>query len=354
MAEHGEVGHTGRFVLVTWAAGGNVAPAASLARVLSDRGHDVRILGPQVLRERFESVGYTFRPFARAHEPGRMDIDVFDDHLLGWTRYITGSRLADDVAEELARRSVDAVVVDAFLSAGLAAAEQPHSPPPPSCTSSTGRRWRGRRLHSGTRRGPLVDATRAHLGLPPLPSGSPLLRTVWGKADLALACTPEEFDHPLEDRPANVRYVGPILDRPPDVRSELPRSLVVVSFSTTNMDRARYCSGSSTPVRPSTSTWCARSGGIGVEGLRIPGNATVHEWLPHRELLARTSAVVTHAGLSTVMHALANGVPTVCLPMGRDQPYNAERVATLELGLDLEVGSSVEEIQAAVVDVLGD
>ena len=345
---------SGRFVMVTWAAGGNVAPAAGLARVLRERGHEVRVLGPLVLQDRFAEAGCTFRPFVRAREPGPMDVDVFDDNLLGWTRYITGSRLADDVAEELVRQPVDVVVVDAFLSAAMAAAEQARLPIAalvhvlyaPSVEGPSATQWDPSR--------PLVEATRAHLGLAPLAPGSPLLRSVWERADLSLACTPEGFDYPLADRPATVRYVGPILGQAPDERSETLRPMVLISFSTTNMRQG--------PVLQRALDACASLdvdvvctlGGIAADDLRVPGNATAHDWLPHRELLARASAVVTHAGLSTVMHALASGVPMVCLPMGRDQPLNAERVATLGLGCDLDPEAAVEEIRAAVVGVLSD
>jgi UDP:flavonoid glycosyltransferase YjiC (YdhE family) len=70
------------------------------------------------------------------------------------------------------------------------------------------------------------------------------------------------------------------------------------------------------------------------------------------EVLSRASAVITHAGLSTVMSSLANGVPLVCMPMGRDQPFNADRVAALGLGRHISDESSVSIIRGAIEDVL--
>ena len=64
--------------------------------------------------------------------------------------------------------------------------------------------------------------------------------------------------------------------------------------------------------------------------------------------------MVTHAGLSTVMTALAAGVPMVCMPMGRDQPLNAQRVGTLGLGIELSPEASADAIRDAVEGVLGD
>jgi len=95
-------------------------------------------------------------------------------------------------------------------------------------------------------------------------------------------------------------------------------------------------------------------GGVSVGDLRPPRNTTVRNWVPHMAVLPHTSAVITHAGLWTIMSALANGVPLVCMPMGRDQPLNADRVAASGAGRHLSSESSVDAIRAAAEDVLGD
>jgi UDP:flavonoid glycosyltransferase YjiC (YdhE family) len=66
------------------------------------------------------------------------------------------------------------------------------------------------------------------------------------------------------------------------------------------------------------------------------------------------SAVVTHAGMSTVATALAAGLPMVCLPQGRDQPLNAARVEELGAGVMLAPDAAPAELAAAVRTVLGD
>ena len=43
-------------------------------------------------------------------------------------------------------------------------------------------------------------------------------------------------------------------------------------------------------------------------------------------MLPHAALVVTHAGWQTINAALADGVPLVCVPDGRDQPDNAARV----------------------------
>ena len=52
------------------------------------------------------------------------------------------------------------------------------------------------------------------------------------------------------------------------------------------------------------------------------------------------------------MAALAHGVPLVCMPMGRDQDTNAERVSAVGAGATLSPAAAPEEIGAAIKNVL--
>jgi UDP:flavonoid glycosyltransferase YjiC (YdhE family) len=71
-------------------------------------------------------------------------------------------------------------------------------------------------------------------------------------------------------------------------------------------------------------------------------------------LLPRASLVVTHAGLGTVMAALAHGVPLLCMPLGRDQFFNASRVEAIGAGRAIGADAGVEAIAAAVRALLHD
>ena len=69
--------------------------------------------------------------------------------------------------------------------------------------------------------------------------------------------------------------------------------------------------------------------GIPPEALgEVAGNVRVGGYLPQARILERASAVVSHGGYNTVSAALGAGVPLFLLPMGADQPYNAERCIT--------------------------
>ncbi len=343
----------GRVLIVVWAAGGNVLPAAGLARALVARGHEVRVLGPPVLRDRFKRGGSEFCPFERAQQPHLMEEEVYDDNLLAWTRFLTGKRLAEDVSAELQRKHADVVVVDAFLPAGLCAAEREGIPAvallhvlyQPSVSGDIAEQWDSA--------WPMVSTTRARLGLAPLESSSSLISALWSKAAAVLVCVPQSFDYESPEQTANVHYVGPIFDDPPGKPTGRDGSAVLVSFSTTDMRQAGAVQRSLDALSGLDVRVVCTLGGVRVDGLRIPPNATVFDWLPHSEILPRTSLVVTHAGLSTVMTSLAAGVPLVCLPMGRDQPHNAERVSALGLGVSVGYDADANDVEAACAEVLG-
>jgi UDP:flavonoid glycosyltransferase YjiC (YdhE family) len=72
----------------------------------------------------------------------------------------------------------------------------------------------------------------------------------------------------------------------------------------------------------------------------------------HDALLPECAAVVTHGGLGTTLRALAHGVPLLMLPLGRDQPANAMRVAELGAGIALDAGATAEQIRAGVAQLV--
>jgi UDP:flavonoid glycosyltransferase YjiC (YdhE family) len=86
-----------------------------------------------------------------------------------------------------------------------------------------------------------------------------------------------------------------------------------------------------------------------------PPNVRVERFVPQAALLARAAAAVTHGGSGSVVGALAHGVPVVVLPLGADQPDNAERVEALGAGVVLDAAAaSADRIAAAVEAVLAE
>lgn len=86
-----------------------------------------------------------------------------------------------------------------------------------------------------------------------------------------------------------------------------------------------------------------------------PGADHVHvaRYLPQALLLPHCDVVVNHGGSGTVVNPLALGVPLVLLPMGADQPWNADRCEALGVGVVLDpLTASPTDIGAAVAQVL--
>ncbi|HYI98433.1 MAG TPA: nucleotide disphospho-sugar-binding domain-containing protein, partial [Thermoleophilaceae bacterium] len=66
------------------------------------------------------------------------------------------------------------------------------------------------------------------------------------------------------------------------------------------------------------------------------------------------SVAISHGGHGTTVKALAAGVPTLVLPLGRDQPDVGARVEHSGAGLRLKQSAKPAAIAAAVADLLED
>ncbi|HEY1015360.1 MAG TPA: glycosyltransferase [Herpetosiphonaceae bacterium] len=86
-----------------------------------------------------------------------------------------------------------------------------------------------------------------------------------------------------------------------------------------------------------------------------PANVRIERYVPQGLVLPRCAAVVSHGGSGSVIGALAHGLPAVLLPMGADQPHNADRCVVLGVAVALDpVAATPAEVAAAVSAVLDD
>ena len=88
------------------------------------------------------------------------------------------------------------------------------------------------------------------------------------------------------------------------------------------------------------------------DDLRVPANVLGRSFVPHRAVLPHAQLVITHAGLGTVMAALAHGVPLVCIPLKNDQYENAARVRASGAGLWVGRHATRRSLRRAILDVL--
>jgi len=157
---------------------------------------------------------------------------------------------------------------------------------------------------------------------------------------LQISQQPETFEFPRRELPKQVRFVGPL--RLPDGYQPVPfpwerldkRPVIYASLGTlqnriagTFRAIAEACDGLDTQLVISTGH------GIAPATLgELPGHPVVVAYAPQLELLRRSSVAVTHAGLNTVLDAMAAGVPMVAVPITNEQPGIAARVAWVGTG----------------------
>ena len=86
-----------------------------------------------------------------------------------------------------------------------------------------------------------------------------------------------------------------------------------------------------------------------------PANVHIERYLPQAVLLPHCDLVVSHGGSGSVIGALAHGLPMVLLPLGADQPLNADRCATLGVARLLDAVSATPPlVREAVTSVLAE
>lgn len=156
--------------------------------------------------------------------------------------------------------------------------------------------------------------------------------------------------------PANVRHVGPALEEVDDLAwSPPPAPVVVANLGTTDMGEG--------PVLQKLLDACA---GLDVRVVatvgdhldpatfQVPPNAVVTPLRPHSTLLPHADVFVGHAGHGGIIAALAHGLPVVCIPLDRDQPHNARRVAATGAGVVIDTGAPLAAFRGTVDAALRD
>ena len=204
----------------------------------------------------------------------------------------------------------------------------------------------------------VMNRQRAAWGLKPLKRSTDMLSTLAQIAQL-----PRGLEFATAPRSENLYYTGPWVDARQRPTVEFPwerldgRPLVYASLGTLQ-------NGSEKPFRTIAEACCgldvqlvlSLGGGMEPERLgQLQGNPVVVKYAPQLELVKRAAAIITHAGLNTVLETLAEGVPMVALPQGNDQPGVAARVAASGAGVVLtRRKATVANVRKAVRSVLED
>ncbi|AEG91854.1 glycosyltransferase [Ramlibacter tataouinensis] len=160
--------------------------------------------------------------------------------------------------------------------------------------------------------------------------------------------TTASFDFPREAAPPQLHHVGPLraptrrpqrLSFPPQRQPKADVPFVFASLGTLQGGRfglfrriAQACRDEGVQL---LLAHCDRLGMRQAQALERSGATWVTGFAPQQAALERADVVVTHAGLNTVMDALAAGTPMLALPVAFDQPGVAARVVHAGAGCKL-------------------
>jgi len=369
---------------------GHINPMTALARRLRERGHEVVLFGIADIEDRVRATGTEFWEIGATDYPSGT-LQALDRRLgelkgLASFRFTvervknTARMVLRDGPEAVRRARVEALLVDEADMGGSVAeylglpfVSVAFFPPliqdsriPPFCFS-----W-------GVGRGPLSRLrNRAGMRLlstiaAPIYSVVNKQRRVWGLKPLnrstdalsplaQIAQLPKALEFEVGELPSFLHYTGPFVDARMRTRVEFPwelldgRPVVYASLGTLQNGSedifrtiAAACAGLDAQLVMSL------GGGLDPERVgSLQGDPLVVRYAPQLEIVKRAAAVITHAGLNTVLESLAEGVPLVCLPLGNDQPGVAARVAARGAGLVVSrIGLTVERLRTAVRAVL--
>ena len=376
---------------------GHVAPLAPIARVLVDRGHHVRWCTGREFTDQVKATGAVFEPMDLATDPdGRAIDEVYPERAalkgIAQLRFDIRSVFLDPIPAQLAdmrrltaERRADVIVHDATYG-GAASLSALGGPPAVSVGTSplslpsphvapfglglqpgTGplARLRNRALQVLLDRVVLKDVhTRLHeiqaeLGLPDvrrrtMAGISPALHLQNGLASL---------EHPRPDLPAQVRFVGALVDRagvdgaPPwfgEVENSTRPVVHVTQGTVADGDLEHLVVPTLRALADEDVLVVAGTGSRDTREIAdVPANARLAPFVPHGLLMPALSVMVTNGGFGAVQQALAHGVPLVVAGGSEDKPEVAARVARAGVGIDLRTAKpKPEAIRAAVRTLL--
>jgi MGT family glycosyltransferase len=342
-----------RILWLNWSGGGNLPPSLGVARVLTERGHQVTFAGRPEMMPRVKTAGFRAIEITQAY--AQVDRYPQGHFMTRAACYLTSPAVEDQIRSIVAAERPDVVLIDAMFPAALAQA--PSFGPPTAVFVHT---FIFRQLDMWRRFFGIFDDMRQKAGFP----GHPGLDQLWQSRDRIISTSLAAFDAVRLPGWDTVRHVGPVLeDEKFAVPTILPWAeddatpLLLVSFSTgfeqRNVEKVQRALDAlaELPVHVVATT----GGIVAPNELASPTNAMVLNYAAHDPIIRRAALVVTHGGHGTAMRSLLHGVPMVIIPgLAGDQPYVAAAVQEFGAGLALPGDASSEAIRTAVQKVLSE
>jgi len=349
---------------------GHINPMTALARALELRGHSVVIFGIADVESRVRSAGIEFHPIgASDFPPGTLK--ALDDRLgelsgLAAFRFTinrvaaTGRMILRDAPAAIREAKVDALLIDEadvsgsvaeylgipFVSIAFIPSINHDDRLPPFCFGwgpeqdrfSRIRNYIGMRVVEwvGKPISDVVNRQRKQWGLKPFKHTGDALSPL-----AEITQMPQALEFVQARRRDHLYFTGPFVNPSQRPAIDFPwgrldgRRLVYASLGTLqngleSVFRTIAEACSTLPVQLVVSL----GGGLEPERLgKLPGDPLLVPFAPQLEILKRADAVITHAGINTVLESLSEGVPLVAIPIANDQPGVAARVVAKGAGV---------------------
>ncbi|WP_169316778.1 glycosyltransferase [Actinacidiphila oryziradicis] len=313
-----------------------------LVRAAEAAGHEVAVATAETFGAAFTREGFRLLPCgADWSQSDASSLPQFHQRKgpqIGAFAEVAGMGMVDGLLAHASRFEPELIVWDAMEFGGWVAAEL-LGVPQAAAASAMGT---PRPIMQAMASAELAELT-ARYGLAP----DPELRRMF--SHLYLHRKPRTLDLPYgEPLEQEFRYRPAMFDEPtpppPDGLSELLGSreqpLVHLSLGTTfvgtpaarAVNRAVFTALADEPVRLVASI--GRSADPEDYGT-LPPNVRLVRYVDHRALLPHCAAFISHGSFSSILVAIASGVPLCLLPMGADQPVVSMHLANLGLGVNL-------------------
>ena len=346
-------------MLFAFAGGsGHFEPLVPLARAAATNGHVIAFTGRPRMVPRVEELG--FQAFAAGSDAGltpvrRPLLEIDRERELGDLRDGFVRRIARERAADLLRLVVrwqPHVIVWEETDFGAAViAERLEVPHAKLLVSAAGSFVRADQLREA------LDAVRIEYGLGPDPHAEMLERY------LVLSPFPPSLRDPRFPLPStawSVRLFAPSLAaksaRPAWAASFDERPIVYFTLGTVfNVESGDLFTRVIAGLRDLPLNILVTVG-RDIDPAELgpqPANVHVERHVAQASVLPYADLVVSHGGSGSLIGALAHGLPMVLIPIGADQPWNAERAAAVGVARVLDpVSATPAEIAEAVTRML--
>ncbi len=372
---------------------GHLNPMTALARTLQSRGHEVVFIGFPDIEPIVSAAGIPFVPYCEKEYPvgsiDRIYSPVAKLHGLEASRYslteinVQAAQAAlDNLPEKLLATGVEAVVIDtihSFVELAPMSLGIPYvhiwnvlhvdfSGVTPPCFFSWPNETTPEALARNVKGVQEVGSLFAPIAEVAIRYAKKVgLEIDWQDPSATISKlavitqTPKEFDLPGAPWPSHFHYAGPFHDDrgrehipfPWEQLSDKP--LVYASLGTlvNGLEHVYKAILGAAGKLPNVQLVLSIGNKVNINDLGpIPSNAIVVTSAPQIELLKMASLCITHAGLNTVLEALAQGVPMVAIPIAYDQPGVAARINHHYLGEFINLEDLSPELLLAVIQAV--